>query len=123
MAVRQPVVSRVANGVLLITWSGLLNGDNGEPVQIPAASDKSWHVTGTAGVGGVARPKGHNKGPSTVDLTNDPILADVQGTAIAGTVNTIEQIVENPNWIYPHITAGDGSTNLEARMCVKGEWV
>jgi len=119
MAVRQPTVSLLTDDVMLITWAGLLNGDNGDPVLLPFAADKCWHVTGTSGVGGVARPKGHNKGLPTVDLTNDPILADIQGTAIAGTVNTVEQVVENTAWIYPHITAGDGSTNLEARLVAR----
>lgn len=123
MAVRQPVITRPADNVLVITWSGLAAGDNGAPVLLPHASDKSWHVTRESGTAGVVQPKGHNRDVSggTVDLTNDPILADLQGTAIAGTFNTIEQIVENPLFIYPHATAQDGT--MSARMVVKGDRV
>ena len=121
MAERKAVVATPTDNVLVITWSGLLNTDNGEPVMLPHYPDKSWHVTGTAGTGGVARPKGHNRNVSggTVDLTNDPILANVQDVDIPGTPNAIEEILENPLFIYPHVTAGDGATNLEARLVCK----
>ena len=117
MAVRSATISLLGGGVTRVDWSGLLVNDTGEPVAIPYSADKSWHVDGTVGAGGVARPRGARS--SVIDSANDPILTDVFGVVVPGTPDTIKQIMENPVFVYPHVSAGDGSTNLLVVMiCV-----
>lgn len=120
MAQRSAVVDYPADNVFRVRWTGLLNGDNGEPVMLPSAPDKCAHVTGTQGVGGNLKVKGTNG--TVIDTANDPVLTDPQGTAggvFAAGVNLIEQIEENPLLVYPHVTAGDGSTNLACTIICK----
>lgn len=122
MAVVKVSVERIANGVLAYRWL-LANGDTGMPVCIPAASDKSVHVSGTFGAGGSISLRGSNKAVPVV--ATDPIMTAGEGGAnpITKTAEGIEQIQENPQWIWPHVTAGDGTTALQCDVVAKGEWV
>lgn len=122
MAVKSAVVSRPADGVLVIRWV-LANGDTGDPVILPHASDKCFHASGTFGVGGSVSLRGSNKAAPVV--TTDPILTAGEGGAnpVTKTAEGMEQVQENPLWIWPHVTAGDGSTSINCDLVVKGERV
>jgi hypothetical protein len=95
---------------VLYTWSGLLNTDDGQPVESPPYADRTVQVTGTFGVGGNARIEGSNNG------TNWNTLNDPQGTPLNFTAGNIEVLLENPRFIRPIITAGDGTTNIAVTM-------
>jgi hypothetical protein len=110
-------------GALIITWTGLLNGDDGAPYTIPNRADKSVQVFGTFGAGGSCRVEGTNQQAFTPDGTaigslTYAALNDPQGNVLDVTAAKIEQVLENPNAIRPRVTAGDGTTSLTVVMVV-----
>lgn len=109
-------------GVYIVTWAGLLNGDDGAPFVFPDKADKSVQVTGTFGAGGNLKIEGANAQGYIPSLTGGTaltptyaLLADPQGTALDITAAKIEQVLENTNVIRPRVSAGDGTTSL---VCV-----
>lgn len=111
MATRTAVMTEVplAGGegiAYLVTWSGLLNGDDGEPVTLPGFNDRSVQVEGTFGSGGSARVQG------SLDGTNFETLHDPGGNALDMTAASIKAVLEATVKTRPKITAGDGSTSL-----------
>lgn len=123
-AVEIPVNHHGANvrGVYIVTWSGLLNGDDGAPFVFPDKADKSIQVTGTFGAAGNLRFEGSNAQGYIPSLTGGTALIptyatlnDPQGNVLDVTAAKIEQVLENTNVVRPRVTAGDGTTNL---VCV-----
>ena len=115
----------------IVTWTGLLNGDDGAPFVSPNRADKSVQVIGTFGAGGNARIEGSNKqaysmtpgvsgGGTLTGLTGTDYatLNDPQGNVLDFTATKIEQVLEAPNAIRPRITAGDGTTSLTVVMLI-----
>lgn len=96
----------------VIEWTGLLNGDTGESIQMPGSSDRSIQFSGTFS-GGTIILQGSNDG------TNWETLTDLQGNAISKTASGIEMVVEVTRYIRPNVTAGDGSTSLTATLLLK----
>lgn len=97
----------------VLTWSGLLNGDDGSPVEMPGSADRSVQFTGTFGAGGTIVFEGSNDGTNYVTLT------DPQGNTISKTAAALEAVVELTRYVRPRVTAGDGSTDLVASLLVK----
>lgn len=97
--------SQNANG-LTLTWSGLLNSDEGAPAVIPDWADRTVQFTGTFGAGGTIKLQGSNDNVNYFDLT------DPQGNAISKTGAALEVVEEGPLYIKPLVSAGDGSTSL-----------
>lgn len=95
------------------TWTGILNGDSGEPVAMPGSADRSAQVTGTFGAGGSLRIEGSNDG------TNYYALNDPQGSALNITAAGIKGIIEATRFIRPRATAGDGTTSLTVTMLLR----
>ena len=98
-------------GVHEFKWTPLLNGDDGGvagPTQgAPSLPDKTVHVTGTPGASFSMDIEGSN------DNTNWKVLTAPQGGALTMTaVDIIEQIQENPLYIRPNVTVGDGTTSV-----------
>jgi hypothetical protein len=112
MAIRTPTVDRNTQirNAILVTWSGLQNGDTGAPMQEPEFSDRTVQIGGTFGAGGSVTLQGSNDG------TNWAALTDPQGNAITKTVGAIETIAECPRYVRPNVTAGDGTTALVVAM-------
>lgn len=110
MATRVPTIDYKPSGqhnAVLITWSGVLNGDDGTPFEHADFGDKTVQFQGTAGAGLSVNLEGSNDGSNWV------VLTDPQGNAITKVaVSTLEVVAENPRFIRPRVTAGDGSTNL-----------
>lgn len=99
----------------LVTWSGLLNGDDGNPYEGAEFADRTAQVTGTFGASGSIQLEGSNDG------TNYAVLADPQGNALTFTTGRIEQVLELPRYVRPRVTAGDGTTALALTMfCRRG---
>jgi len=97
-----------ASGVIMVRWTNLLNGDDGQPFPCPHYSDKSVQVTGTFGTGGTIIAEGSN----ILDSPTYATLRDPLGNNISLTSAGIKQVMENSYWIRPRVTAGDGTTNL-----------
>lgn len=110
MATRTLVRTDMYHGVVLASWSGLLNGDDGAPLEAVGHADKTVQITGTFGVGGTIVIEGSNDG------TNYATLTDPQGNAISKTAAAIEMIAEHTRYIRPRVTAGDGTTSLVVTM-------
>jgi hypothetical protein len=107
------VVTRSAGDVVLYQWTGMLNGDYGAAIQVPALADRSVQILGTLGTGGSVRIHGSNK-PAPVETTDTDwaVLTDPQGNDLNIASLKAESITEPMLWIRPKVTAGDGTTNL-----------
>lgn len=90
----------------VVTWTGLLNGDDGERAELAAFSDRSVQFTGTFGTGGSVTLEGSNDG------TTYFALSDPQGVAITRTAAGLKAVSELTRFIRPRVTAGDGTTSL-----------
>jgi hypothetical protein len=92
-------------------WTGLLSGDDGSWELLGHYNDKCLHVYGTFG-GAIVTVEGSNEDVPT----NTAGLTDPTQTAISVSANSIKQVLENPLYIRPKITGGDGTTSLTARL-------
>ncbi len=111
---RRPIDLAFPGESSLVSWTGLLNGDDGEPVQLGAYSDRSVQFVGTFGAGGTIVFEGSNDGTNYVTLT------DPQGSAISKGAASLEGIVEPTRYVRPRVTAGDGTTNLQCHLFLCG---
>lgn len=109
----QPLAVDTEKDVLVLSWTGLQNGDTGEPASYPFTPDRTVQITGTFGVGGTVVIEGSNDG------TNFETLTDPQGNALSFTAAGMEMVTENPLYIRPSATAGDGTTDLTVTMVCK----
>lgn len=103
-----PLTPGYANtSVQVFQWTGLLNGDDGEPVALPGYEQVSVQVEGTPGVGFAARWEGSNDGAvAGATPTYEPLTAaDFAAVGIKPTIA--------PAYLQrPRITAGDGTTAI-----------
>ena len=97
-------------GVVIYEWTGLLNGDDGSPIELPSFPDMSVEFSGTFGTGGTILLEGSNKGSAYYTLT------DPQGNAISKTAAALEQVEELVRYVRPRVSAGDGTTSLTATL-------
>lgn len=118
MATRAANVVHNQDKTVTITWSGLLNGDDGAPVSVLGRyADKTVQVTGTPGAGLSVAIEGSNIIPESWGAMNDP-----QGVVLAIGDAAPVVIAESPRSIRPNVTAGDGTTNVVVTIvaAVKG---
>lgn len=109
-------------GTRTITWAALGNGDTGQPLESNNLSDKTVQIFGTFGTGGSVTLQGSND-PRVISNPGSDVwfpLTDPQGNAITKTAASGEQIMENPRWVRPSVTAGDGSTSLTVIISARG---
>lgn len=107
-------------GVRAYQWV-LANGDQGEPILTAKLSDKSVQMLGTLGASGSVTVRGSNKQAPVASTSTDwQPLTDPQGNAITKTALFMEQLLENPLYISPACTAGDGTTALTVIIVAKG---
>lgn len=99
-----------SKGIAMITWDNLANGDQGDWVDISKYTDLTIQFDGTFGIGGTIRLEGSNDANSAFTLT------DPQDNSISVTAAALEQVLENPRFVRPNVTAGDGTTSLNARL-------
>jgi len=117
MAVRSYTVIKDNVRMKVVKWTGLLNGDTGQPYEFSGKyPDKSVQVFGTWG----ATPHCYIEG--TNELVDESpaqyeTLNDAQGNALDVAADKIEQILENTNLIRPRCT-GDGTLSLTVLMCI-----
>jgi hypothetical protein len=90
----------------LVTWSGLLNGDDGARVTLTDFPDRTVQIVGTFGAGGSVNFEGSNNG------TDWAVLTDPQGNPITKTAAAMEFVTETPRYVRPRVTGGDGTTDL-----------
>ena len=129
MATRTYTLTVIDSDSIVITWTGLLNGDDGSPfwgggsvIDSPpraagysGSMDRSIEVTGTFGAAGTLVFEGTN------DPTASPsyyTLEDAQGTALSFTTAKLKQILESSYKVRPRVTGGDGTTNLTVYLYI-----
>lgn len=117
MATVAHTVTPLAKGAALYTWADLANGDTGIDFSNLLLSEKTVQVTGTFGTGGTVALEGSNDG------TNYETLKDPQGNSLSFTAAGLEAVQENPRFIRPNVSAGDGTTALTVTLAVKGDLV
>lgn len=123
MATRVPVVTPAtpddqSNHVAV--WAGLLNGDDGTPIKMASSQDRCVQYTGVFGAGGSIQLEGSNDVVAVGAFpTNWFLLSTPQGTTGAKTAAGIVQIEEATLWVRPRVTAGDGTTSLQANLFMK----
>jgi len=117
VAVRTPAIEYRVDGnanLARVTWTGLLNGDTGGPVQLPEFPDRTVQVYGTFGAGGSITLEGSCD--KTTETPTYFALTDPQGNAVTKTAAAAEAFEEAPLLIRPNVTAGDGTTSLTVKM-------
>lgn len=113
MTVRDGTLDIDEDGVVVITWPNLLVNDTGSWVKAARYADKTVQVIVNAGGSGDAVTM--EGSPDAGTTVGD--LHDAQGTLlvtelVGATLTDPEIVAESPLWIRPHVTAGDGVTDL-----------
>lgn len=99
-------------GVQEITWSGLSDGDDGEPVQVPQYAEACVQISGTFDTATVDL-EGSNDKSTWVTLTNE------QGTNISTGSKALETLAQNPKWVRPNAGSGSGSVDVKAILVLQ----
>jgi len=120
--------TRLSN-VALIVWTGLDGDDSGKAEKLAKFSDKTVHIYGTFGGATVTLYGSNDKTAVETDRDAGTLfgaktavwtaLVDPQGNSIAKTAASIEAVLENPLYILPVVTGGDGTTSLTVAICGK----
>lgn len=114
MATRSFTQDNLNDDAARITWTGLLNGDDGAPATgMSEFDDRSVQVQSTFGAGGTVLIEG------TVDGSNYQTLNDAFGVALSVTSARIRAVTEYVYAVRPRVTAGDGTTSLTVTMICK----
>jgi hypothetical protein len=98
---------------IIVSWTPLLNGDTGQAAAIGTYADRTVQVSGTFGAGGSVQIEGSNDGVTYATLS------DGSGVAIVKTSAGVSLISENPRYIRPRVTAGDGTTSITVTILGK----
>lgn len=106
-------LNTLGDNVRIVTWSGLLNGDIGDPMESPGWSDRTVQIDGVFGSGGTVILEGSNDGVSWYPLT------DPQGNNISKTVASLETVIELTRFIRPRVSAGDETTDIKVQILLK----
>ena len=111
----------IKNRSRYISWSGLANGDTGQPIPIAGHSDKTVHIYGTFGAGGTVALEGSNDPRVLSDPGNAvwTTMNDAQALSLSATSERIDMVIENPRFIRPNASAGDGTTDLTVILCAR----
>jgi len=116
MATRTPTITpNIQNTpATVVVWTGLLNLDDGSPVDWVGYADRSVQFTGTFGTGGSIRLEWSNDGGTTWVTATDPQGNDIIKTAAGG-----EAVTETALLVRPRVTAGDGTTSLSCYLAMR----
>ena len=96
---------------MVVSWLGLANGDEGNPITLPQLADRSVQIEGVFD-GGTVEIKG------SIDGINYHTLSDLQGSAISLTATRIKAISEIVRYIKPVVTGGVG-TNISTHLIMR----
>jgi hypothetical protein len=108
-----------AKGVHVTTWAVVpfASPSTGTPQSAAQFNDKCVQVSGTFGAAGSATIEGSN------DNTNWFPLHDPAGAALTITAAGLKEILENPLYIRPNVTAGDGTTALTVTLVQRSGFI
>ena len=109
-------VDQVDGSVQQVVWGPLALNDTGTPISAIAFADRTIQVDGTFGAAGSITLQGSNDDAAP---SNWYPLTKPAGTAITLTAAGIAAAVELTKWVRPAVTAGDGTTALNARLIMR----
>ena len=112
MATVAYTITHHGSGCFLVRWPGMLNGDDGEPVKLAGASDRSVQVEGVFSGASVTVQ-------GSLDSANFETLTDPQGNGLVFTAAKIEAITEATVLARPVVAGGDGSTAVDVAMLLR----
>ena len=106
--------------VRTIAWSPLAENQAGAWAAFADFSDKTVHIFGVFN-GATVTMQGSNDPLvlTTPDTAAAETLVDPQGNTIAKLASNMSQILENPLYIRPNVTGGDGSTAVSVIVSVR----
>lgn len=120
MAIVDPIVSWNNDfTVIKYFYEALANGDSGTPFKAPENADKSVQVVGTFGTGGTIGIEGSNLDAPSADANFFALTGDSNNPLDDEQAAFGDVIIENTEWVRPHVTAGDGSTDLDVYFVVR----
>lgn len=90
-------------------WEGLLNGDDGSPLEKSGWSDVTVQAVGVFGPGDVTIQ-------GSLDGNTWATLQDVGGTDMVLTDSSLVTVRQNCNYIRPVVANGDGTTALSVYL-------
>lgn len=105
-------IKQTGSGCFIVTWANLLNGDEGEPVKLAGASDRSVQVEGVFSGASVTLQ-------GSLDEENYQALTDPQGNGLLFTSSKIEAVTEATVRARPIVTGGDGATAVTVTMLLR----
>ena len=111
MATIAPTVLEREGRTTLITWV-LGTGDDGEPVRLTGAVERTVQIVGNFGGASVSLQGSREDVPS-----NWSPLTDVQGNAIVATSAKLETITELVRSTRPVVTGGTGTSVTVLLLC------
>lgn len=96
-------------GQVQATWQGLATAESGDGASLSKWPTKTVSITGTFGAAGSVAIHGSNDGVNYFPLSSG---LGAQGDLTGITAAAIRNVYENPKFIRPVVTGGDGTTNL-----------
>lgn len=111
----------IKNRSTYITWSNLASNDDGQPLQFAGHADKTLQVFGSFSGGATLVFEGSNDPRVETDSGNAVwfTLNDMQTLPLSKTSAGGDLIVENPRYMRPKVTGGDGSTSITVILACK----
>lgn len=97
----------------MVFWDGLVKGDTGSPLEMPARADRSVQIIGTFDSATVTL-KGSNDG------TNYVTLDDNEGTAISLTSAGLVGVRDPVRYIRPEVSGSGGSADIDVYLLIIG---
>jgi len=99
----------ISKGVMRTIWANFNSTGNGTQLEAPNLPDKTVTVYGTyVSGGGTILIQGSEVGGTGLWFT----LADPQGNALSIATGKVEQILENPRYIRPRMSAQASTTSV-----------
>lgn len=95
-----------------VTWNGLQQGDDGEPVSFGYSPERTVQVFGTFD-NATLRFEGSLE---TLNPTHWNTLTDPQGNPIEVTSDKLETVMENTAWVRPVVVNGGAGTDLSVLL-------
>lgn len=112
MAIKGYTTKNIGSSCVLVQWANMANSDEGEPVKLAGAADRSVQVEGTFSGATVAVV-------GSLDEANFEVLTDPQGNGLNFTTGKIEAVTEATVQVKPTVTGGDGSTLVTVSMLLR----
>lgn len=97
----------------IVTWTPLTTTNaDGQPLSYEGAENGVVQVFGTFGVGGTILIEGSNDGTHWNTLRETGGSGGSGSAVLSWTAADIAGVLENPVYVRPRVSAGDGTTSL-----------